>query len=685
MPRPRKSLLPLVLFFFALTLAQPWGCEKEVPKRPEKLPKPVLPKISIPATQLEDISLNERRVDKLAVLAPDTTTLDRDDLAQAFAIKNEKYLEGVMKLLQAQIQSGTPLNLVTVLFGTMPIRYAAQCAEPLPGDQCLITPVAFNCTDALPPKNWNIDTYHEICRSLGRLKAYKPEFLVALFDGDNTLWYQDVSDSNVKKGVSAKRVNWGPTKAELLSIYPPPEQRDTYKTTKTPYDYYRDLYKTVGPLWNYNYAALAFRGLPLKETFVNFQEAIVEPYAPQPFPEMIDLLRYLNDQGIITGVVSASPLFGVIPMVERLGVGIPLNRIEGLDVYLRNPNDPNGTPVRLSRLIDQGKLEAGLNQVTPFKTYQEVLDAYGDWTIVDVDQVIAARGGKGVAGRSIVRRYVAEKNRQTQKPVDMTDIEEMHLALIAGDNFAPVTDIAKIDGDRIKAAVEEGNDQGMAEALDFLPSYGNIPGGTDILFIRRYEMDDKNQVWPKRGSLKKFQEFIDQQTLLRPNMLGTVMTQEALTDLQVPGTKGGFLRERPTETESQASAESQPETVPTAPETKPTETQPAAAGPGQAPGGLPLPPAPTPPPMPTGLPQAPPATPLPPSLPQAPTPPGGLPGAGERPPPAMTPPTPATPSGPGPSALPPSPPSGTAPASTAPAPGKLAPLPPAPSANDALQ
>ncbi|MFY9588278.1 MAG: HAD family hydrolase, partial [Actinomycetota bacterium] len=502
---------------------------------------------------------------------------------------------------------------------------------------------------------------HLICRSLGRIKAYKPELLVALFDGDNTLWYQDVSNAGVKKGVAAKRLNWGPTKAELLSVYPPPEQRESYKATKTPYDYYQELYKKVGPLWNYNYAALAFRGLPLKEAFVNFQEMVLEPYGPQPFPEMTDLLRYLHQQGVVTGVVSASPVFGVIPMVERLGTEIPLERIEGLDVFVKNPSDPNALPVRLSRLINQGRLELGVNQITPFRTYQEVLDTYGDWIIVDVDQVINARGGKGVHGRSIARRYVAEKNRTAQKPEEKISLEEMKLVLIGGDNFAPATDIARTEGDRIKAALEEGNDQGMSESLGFMPASGSVPGGADFLFIRRYELDENNQIWPKRGMLKNFQEYIDQQKLLHPKEVGLVMTQEALTELKVAGAKGGFLKDRPTATETQPSGETQPETKPTL-----SETQPGTA-PGQVP-GVPLPPVPTPHPMPPEqafppVPTEPGTPPGPPPLPGTPPTTGAPPPSTDRPAPAMTPPAPTT----------------------APPPGQLAPLPPAPSANDALQ
>lgn len=666
MPRNRLNQLSWVFLFLILGLTGFPGCGKEKPKKrpPEKL-KPVIQKLQLPASQLKGISLNGRDLGEVAILAPESANLDRDDLTQAFGIRDEKYLEGVMKILQGQIQSGSPLNLISVIFGAMPAEYAAQCAEPLPNGQCLIVPYAFNCADALPPKNWNLETYHQICRSLGRLKAYKPELSVALFDGDNTLWYQDVSNAGVKKGVAAKRIVWDKAKAELLSIYPPPEQREFYKQQKTPYDYYEELYKKVGALWNYNYAALAFRGLPLKEAFINFQEMVLEPYGPQPFPEMVDLLRYLQEQGIVTGVVSASPIFSVYPMVERLGAGIPLERIEGLDVFVVNPNVPGMLPVRLSRLVNQGKLFEGTGEVVPFKSYQEFLETYGDWIIVDVGQIINARGGKGVQGRSIARRHVAEHNRLTQKAEDKISIDQMRLVMVGGDNFAPSTDIPRPEGERVKAALEGGNDQGMSESLDFLEANANVPGGTDILFIRRYELDEKNQVWPKRGKLKNFQEYIEQQKLLRPKDVGLVMTQEAITNVKNPAAKGGFLRERPMAPETQPAAEAPAETVPMVPTAPGT---PAAPGASPAAPGVPLPPVPTPDVMPpeqavppsapaeTGgpsVPALPPTTATPPSAPQ-------LPPATDRPPPAITPPTPTTPE-------------------------QLAPLPTNPSANDALQ
>lgn len=589
------SLLTLILFP---------ACSKKKAPPPTPPPPPPAPKTSLPVGQLMGLRINGQDVAEIAAMAPDPQALEGADLAKAFDIKNEEYLETALKNIQSQLQTGAPLKNISVFMGAMPEKYAAQCLEDAEGNLCLIEPVVFNCVENLEQKNWSDENYAKLCESLGRLKAYKPELLVAVFDGDNTMWYQDVSNAGVKKGVDSKRIVWDAAKAELLSIYPLPAERAGYVKQKTPYDYYKELYSKVGPLWNYNYAALAFKGLPLKDSFTNFQELVAEPYRPMPFPEMIDLLKYLNGQGIVAGVVSASPSFEVYPMVESLNSGIGLDRMEGLDVFIKNPAEPDSLPIRLSRLINQGQMDKDSGEVRPFATYQEVIDTYGDWIIVDVDQVINARGGKGVQSRSIARRHVAERNRKAQTPADRISIDDMRLAIIGGDNFALPTDIQNPSGDRKKAALEGGNDQGLAEGLAFLDKAGNVPGGTDILFIRRYEIDPEQKVLPKKGKLENFEAFVEQQKLIRPNSVGEIIVQGAVTDVKAEVGTGGFLKTLPAAAaESAPSAESQPaaaapESQESAPATQPsllppTPTAPATPEPA-APEGAAVPPPPSP-------------------------------------------------------------------------------------------
>lgn len=641
----RPSNFSKLYVFGLILLVFTAACEKKVAPPPEPAAPPPPPKTTLPVGQLMGLTINGQDVAKIAAESSDTQGLEGEDLKQSFGIQNEKYLETALKNIQSQLQTGSPLKNVSVFLGLVPKDYAAVCLEDEAGEMCLIEPVVFNCPENFEQKNWSEENYRKLCLSLGRLKALKQEKLVALFDGDHTLWYQDLGDAELKKAVDSKRVIWDVAKAELLSIYPEPTERVAYVKTKTPYEYYEELYEKVGPLWNYNFGALAFKGLPLKETLAVFKEIQEESYRPIPFPEMVELLKYLQGQGILVGVVSASPSFAVYPMVESLNAGINLDQVAGLDVFLKNPQDPAAQPIRLSRLVNQGLLEPNSNVIRPFKSYQEVVDAYGDWLIVDVDQVINAQGGKSVQARSIARRHVAKRNRKAQVPSDKISIDDMRIILIGGDNFAIPTDIENPLGDRKLAATEAGNDQGLAESLAFMKKRGNLPGGTDLLLIRSYELGPDQKPQAKTKQLENFEAFVEQQRLIRPGEVGEILVQGAITDISAQVGTGGFLKVTPT-------AETQPETQAETqglPETQGTETAPQAGE--EAPSTQPsiLPPTP----------EAPPEDEASPTAPSAPALPG------------TTPPEPAAPAVP----------SAPSPAGEA---QKLPPLPPAPPSVDGL-
>lgn len=616
------------------------------------------PKIMIPADSLQGLSLNGQAPDHLARQTGDPAQLEASDLAQFFQLFELDYFEKVLQLAQTQIATGKPLKGITLLFGSVPKRYAASCVKETSPDTCLAEPVAFDCNEVLPPKNWTEENHAKICQSLGRIKLLNPKMLVAAFDGDNTIWYQDVSNAGIKRGVESGKILWGEGKAELMSVYPPLEARKDYKTKATPYQYYEELYEKAGAPFNYEMAALAFRGLTLNEAYGIFKEAIEQPYKPIPFPEMVDLLRALQQMGVLTAVVSASPNFSVFPLVESLQTGIPLENIEGLDVYLRNPAEPGSLPVRLSRLLVQGKANDAAGLTERFKSYQEFLAAYGTWVIVDVDHILNARAGKAIAVRSMARRLAAKNNMNPGENTKQMDVDDMRMILIGGDNFAPFTDIPNPKGDRIQAALEAGNDQGLSEGLDFLEKSGGF-GGTDILYIRRYSLESDKKAYPKKGGLDKFQAYADQEKLVRPTRVGGLIVQGAVTDVKVADGSGGFLKETPATTESQPMPESAP--TPTA-SPKPQAT-----------------PAPVPTPKPAPSPE--PVAPLPPVASPAPSRPfGPLPAAPDAPPlpaPAAPGPVPAAP------ATPPTPAAPAAPEAPKTPPMKLEPLPPGPQ-SDAL-
>ena len=307
---------------------------------------------------------------------------------------------------------------------------------------------------------------------------------------------------------------------------------------------------------------MAFRGLSLNEANAVFKDTIAQETHPTAFPEMVDLLKFLQAQGVITGIVSASPNFLVYPMVESLQAGLPLENVEGLDVMLRNPSDTASPPVRLSRLVAQGKLNESSQLVERFQSYDDFLASYGSWVIVDVDPILNARAGKAVGLRSIARRIVAKNNLNPGGPGNLLDVDALRILLIAGDNFAPIADLPNPKGERKQAASESGNDQGMCEAVSFLEKPNHSFGGSDLLYIRRFILETDKQAYPKKDGLSNFQAFLEQQRLLRPEHLGVALIQPAVTDVKSSEGKGGFLKEMPKTPETQPMPESQPESMP---------------------------------------------------------------------------------------------------------------------------
>ena len=547
----------LLLCFLAVFILSA-GCRKKA-ENPDPV-TPVISKISLPLPQLLGLKLNQKAVEIVAQASGDPQVLDAQDLSKTFDITHEAYLESILQLAQAQVQTGNPLSATSLYFGVVPQKFTARCLESS-ADRCLAAPIAFNCSEALTQKNWSQENYAKLCHILGKLKVYNTQYLAAFFDGDNTLWHEDISDAVLRRGVESQQIRWAPDKAELMNIYPAPDQRQLYTSQNSPYQYYKHLYEMAGPLWNYNFAALAFRGLSLNEAYQIFQDTMTQPYAPIAFDEMVDLLRYLQQQGLVTGVVSASPIFNVIPMVEKLQAGIPLDRIAGLDVMLKNPAEAGSKPISLSRLIAQGRPNPIAGQPDKFKSYAEFLGMYGNWIIADIGPIINARAGKAVQSRAMIRRHVAEVNRQPANLVSKLDVDLMRAFLIAGDNFAPMTDIPNPEGERTQAALEAGNDQGMSEGLNLLENSQDALGGTNFIFLQSFNQDAEGKLNAKGERLQQFENYRKQQELLRPNRIGTTLIQATLSKKEADKTSGGFLKDSPkldTLTESQANNPASP-------------------------------------------------------------------------------------------------------------------------------
>ncbi len=610
------------------------ACEKEaeVPVSATPAAQPVL-QAPIAGSRLAGLTLNGQVPDQVARQSGDPVMLEVSDLTQVFQVSNTEYLAKALKLAQAQIDSGKPLKGIHLYFGILPKKYAAKCESEASPTTCHFEAYSLDCNEALPQRNWTEEVYAKLCFSAGRLKAYNPKYLVAAFGADDTLWYQEVGNAAMKRALDSGKLAWGDSRADLLGVYPSAEKRKDYKTKNTPYVYFKELQDRLGEIYSTEFAALAFRGLTLNEVSNLVKDALEQVSKPTPFPEMQDLLRYLAQQGITVGIVGAAPNFMLYPTVEKLQLGIPLENIEGTDVVLTNPADPSLAPVRLSALVNQGRWNATTGQSEKFLSYQDVLASYGGWLIVAVDTPLSIRAGKANAIRSIARRMVATQNRLAANTQNWLDIDDLRMALVGGDSFAPGTDVPAPQGERVKAAQPDGGTQGLSEGLAFLEKGSNALGGTDLLLIQSFTLEPDQKAYPKAGILARFQAYLDQQKLLRPDRVSAVMIQPAVTQIKKEGGLGGFLKETPKTPETQPAtlpAETLPTTLPSA------ETKPAASPVPSRPFG-PLPPPPSAPLSATPAPQPPVSKPpmLPPlELPKPVAPPGPLPDV-KPPPPAV--------------------------------------------------
>ena len=568
----RKLILSWTLGFVLLTAFI--ACKKTTPDT--NLPATPAPKedssvapfaTPLPSARLMGLKVNGQSPDDIARQSGDPTLLEGSDLVKDFQLENNLYTQQVLKAILSTMDSGKPLKGQYLYFGVLPKKYASHCQQDAGPDTCWIEPTVFECSGAIQQKNWTEENYSKICQSIGRLKILNPRTLIAAFDGDNTTWYQDVGEAILRRGVESGKIVWGEGRADFFPLYPSSDKRKELKAKTTPWQYYQDLSDKLGATYAYQFNALAFRGLSLSEAFAIFNESLNQAYRPNANPEMVELLQYLHSQGVVTALVSASPNFTVYPLAENLQLGTTLETSAGLDVMLQDPSHPENKPLRLSRLVLQGKG----NQGEKFHNYQDVLAQYGSWTIVDVDPWLNAASGKGLQLRAITRRYVSDYNRDPANSKNLLDLDDMRLLLIGGDNFGPQNDMTLLGSDRLSAAHESGNDQGLSEGAAFLEK---AMGGTDLLYVQRFMLVG-GKLYAKAGVVDRFMAYLDQIKLLHPDRVGMVIQQPALTDLKPEGNSGGFLKETPQVSESQPMAESLP-TVSPNPETKP-EASPLAA------------------------------------------------------------------------------------------------------------
>ncbi len=328
--RPGKILTALTILATAFSAA----CEKKspAPPPPAATPAPAATK-SLQLPRFLGLSLNGQPVEQVAAAFQDTQTLEIQDLQKSFGIEDPAYLEKVLSLIESQLQSGAPMKWIGVYFGGAPKNLASRCLKDSGSGICLVEPYAFNCAEALSQKNWSEENFLKLCSRLGRLKAYKADRLVALVSGEGSLGFEEVSAG------------------------PPPSEKSPEKKPGA---------KAKAP--------------PATPAPAN----PIATLGPRPFPEMIDLLQYLQREGLLVGFVSDQDAAAALGALAALGFNLPADRVAGR--------------------------EAGAE---------------------------AAPERRALQALRLARRYVEARNRLAAKPEDQINLEDLRLVLLAGDDFAP--------------------------------------------------------------------------------------------------------------------------------------------------------------------------------------------------------------------------------------------------------
>ncbi|MFO1464218.1 MAG: hypothetical protein U1F66_10620 [bacterium] len=455
--RPLRHFFKILPALALLATAFLAGCEKKSP--PPSPPFPTAAPASTKSLGLPrfmGLSLNGQPIEQVAAATQDPQSLDVPDLQKTFGIQDPAYLERVLQLIESQLQSGSPMKWIGVYFGGAPKILAPRCVKDLAAGVCLIEPYAFNCGEAISQKNWNEENYLKLCRRLGRLKAYKADRLIALVSGDASLAYR-----------------------ETLAVSPPaptakPPEKKASKAKAAPA-------ATPAP------------------------SAAESPKAGgwQVFPEMADLLQYLQREGIMVGFLSDQEGAAALSMLQSLGINLPAERIAGRDAASA-PGDPESRVLQALRLA---------------------------------------------------RRYVEARNRLAAKPEDQINLEDLRLVLVAGDDFAP------------------SKGAGVGDGVAYLENLSTVPGGADLLFIHRHNLEADQRLTRKKSALENFQFFVAQERQIHPLRIGIFLEQAAIGEVRSPGGKGGFLTQNPAAAPETLPSESQPtESKPSAVESRPSAT-----------------------------------------------------------------------------------------------------------------
>jgi phosphoserine phosphatase len=332
--------------------------------------------------------------------------------------------------------------------------------------------------------SWNDEAYLGLNAWLDTVSSMDTRKLLVAFDCDNTAWAGDIADAVFEYAVKSGKIDW--TTTAPLQYFPKKDGED-------PFEYYQRLYE-FDPLISYNYAAQAFSDHTLNEIYAIFKASTSNKNFPKAYGEFVELAKLLRENGVAVGFISASPIFLVLPMLDRAGFGATPAYAEGMDIMVEH----NGKRFYLSDLIHSD---------SKLKNFKDVLKKYGDYRIFGMPGIagpeINAQRGKSIALNSIARRHVWIMNAKGDKTISLGD---MRIAGVFGDNFAPFSDMPAADPKRA------GNDQGMALGIPLMDG---------ALIANVYKVEKRGggiDFDSKKGPHDRFVKFYEQLRTLFPKI-----------------------------------------------------------------------------------------------------------------------------------------------------------------------
>lgn len=189
-------------------------------------------------------------------------------------------------------------------------------------------------------RNWLSETYTILLNTIPSKKG------VAAFDFDNTIVYNDfgeeVMNTLLEQGLPFLKEEFSdffPNKSESKKIF---ENRKTNIPKFKEYilKHYSEIANTKGVEASYRWSSFLFSGSSANElkeysqTVWENQKTREDPSRVFPYPEMLDLIQFLNENDWDVYIVTASPELVIQSISKELG--IEPNKVIGMELKLKN-------------------------------------------------------------------------------------------------------------------------------------------------------------------------------------------------------------------------------------------------------------------------------------------------------------------------------------------------------------